>query len=70
MNMQSQGKERPGRIPDISLFEPQGAAAGEPQQGLLQQGLPAITSSVPSYGCVEWFRYPQLPQSRRSADAP
>jgi hypothetical protein len=65
MNVQSQVANPPARIPDLSLAHPKDAAEDGAQQPALASGNPTS-----SYGCVEWFRYPELPPRRPSPDSP
>lgn len=62
MNVQTDLAGSPDQAPPPSITCP--------LDGERQDNATAASYPVSSYGCVEWFRYPQPPQPRRSSDSP
>jgi hypothetical protein len=72
MNVQNHSESRRSRTPDLAACNPEQSPPSItcPLDGERQDNAIAAAHSVSSYGCVEWFRYPQPPQHRPPSDAP
>lgn len=72
MNVQNHSESPRGRIPDLATCNPEQSPPSMtcPLDGERPDNALAASHSASSYGCVEWFRYPQPPQHRRSSDTP
>lgn len=73
MNVQNHSESPRSRIPDLAACNPEPSpppSMTRPLDGELRDDAIAPSYSASSYGCVEWFRYPQPPPHRPSSDAP
>lgn len=73
MNVQSHSESPRSRMPDLAACNPEQSPApsmARPLDGERRENAVAASHCVSSYGCVEWFRYPEPLSPRRSPDAP
>jgi hypothetical protein len=74
MNVQSASGKSHNRLPELSPFDAE--KSGLPPvtrvraDGESQDNAVLACNAVSAYGCVEWFRYPELPEQRRLSGAP
>ncbi|HWZ61448.1 MAG TPA: hypothetical protein VNX02_00380 [Steroidobacteraceae bacterium] len=74
MNVQSASGKSHSRLPELSPFDAE--KSGLPPvtsiraDGDSQNNADVACSAESAYGCVEWFRYPELPGQRRLSGAP